>query len=98
MTVAADLRDWKLVCLRPVDADGNVSIGGAEFLVESTVGADPQVVLCDFHLENQQHNNWPQKPLGSRNKPNYVQLLTAQRKPEPGMESKPSSSLVMEIM
>lgn len=24
--------------------------------------------------------------------------LTAQRKPEPGMESKPSSSLVMEIM
>lgn len=36
--------------LSPVDADGDVSIGGAQLLVEAAVGADPQVVLCDFHL------------------------------------------------
>lgn len=52
---AADLRDWKLMSLCPVDADGNVSIGGAQLLIESAVGADPQVILCDFHLENKRH-------------------------------------------
>lgn len=46
----ADLRNRQLVRLSPVDADGDVSIGGAQLLVEAAVGADPQVVLCDFHL------------------------------------------------
>lgn len=38
------------VRLRPVNADGDLSTGGAEFLEEAPVGADPQVVLCDLHL------------------------------------------------
>lgn len=61
VTVTADLRDWKLMCLCPVDANGNVSVGGAQFLVEPAVGADPQVILCDLHLENKQCNNQPQR-------------------------------------
>lgn len=60
VSVAADLGDWELMCLCPVDADGNVSVGGAQFLVEPAVGADPQVILCDFHLEDK-HNCQPQK-------------------------------------
>ncbi len=90
------------MCLGPVDADGNVSTGGAQFLVEPAVGADPQVILCDFHLKNKQHCNQHLSNFkvqsDNRIEAACVQLLTAQRKPEPGMESKPSSSLVMEIM
>lgn len=36
--------------LSAVDADGDVSRGRTKLLVESPVGADPQVLLCDFHL------------------------------------------------
>lgn len=46
----ADLGDRQLVRLSPVDANGDVSVGGAQLLVEAAVGADPQVVLRDFHL------------------------------------------------
>lgn len=48
----SDLRHWELVGLSSVDAYGNVSSGGAQFLVEPAVGANPQVVLSDSHLEN----------------------------------------------
>lgn len=53
ITAAADLRDRKLVGIGPVDAYGDVPCGRAEFLVESAVRADPQVVLRDFHLGKQ---------------------------------------------
>lgn len=36
--------------LRPVNADGDLSAGGAELLEEAPVGPDPQVVLRDLHL------------------------------------------------
>ena len=38
------------VRLRAVDADRNLTAGRAELLVETTVGADPQVVLSYPHL------------------------------------------------
>lgn len=99
MTKAADLGDRKLVGLSPVDAYWDVSSGGAEFLVEPAVGADPQVILCDFHLEKQnKHTISLRGTRPSARTKSVFKLLTAQRKPEPGMESKPSSSLVMEIM
>lgn len=42
--------------LGAVDAYGDVPGGGTQFLIESAVGTDPQVVLCDFHLGKQTHN------------------------------------------
>lgn len=41
LAAVADLRDGKLVSLSPVDADGNVSIRGAQLLVKPAVGSDP---------------------------------------------------------
>lgn len=82
-----------------VDAYGNIPSGGAQFLVEPAIVADPQVVFCDFHLVNDQNNNRRQNHFPAQTLFQLlVPLLTAQRKPEPGMESKPSSSLAMEIM
>ena len=37
--------------LGAVDPDGDLGAGGAKFLKESAVGPDPQVLLCDLHLE-----------------------------------------------
>lgn len=46
----ANLRGGEDVALGPVDADGDLSTGGAQLLEEAAVGADPQVVLGDLHL------------------------------------------------
>lgn len=91
------------MCLSPVNTNGNVSIRRAQFLVEPAVGTDPQVILCDFHLEKTTAQQSATEALRVKTdrlriQADCVRLLTAQRKPEPGMESKPSSSLVMEIM
>lgn len=98
----ADLRNRQLVRLGPVDANGDVSVGGAQLLVEAAVGADPQVVLCDFHLgktaaEERKSATKGNRPVIASDR-STIRPLTAHRKPEPGMESNPSSSLVMEIM
>lgn len=37
------------MALGPVDADGDLGAGGAEFLEEAAVSADPQVVLGYLH-------------------------------------------------
>lgn len=39
------------MALGAVDADGDLGAGGAQLLKEPPVRADPQVLLCDFHLE-----------------------------------------------
>lgn len=38
------------MALSPVDADGDLSTGGAEFLKEAAVSSDPQVILGYLHL------------------------------------------------
>ena len=39
------------VALGPVDADRDLGAGGAQLLEEAAIGADPQVVLRDLHLQ-----------------------------------------------
>lgn len=39
------------MALGPVDADGDLSAGGAEFLEEAAVSTDPQVILSNLHLQ-----------------------------------------------
>lgn len=41
------------MALGPVDADGDLGAGGAEFLEEAAVSADPQVVLGYLHLQRE---------------------------------------------
>ena len=73
------------MALGPVDADGDLGAGGAQLLEEAAVGADPQVVLCDLHLE-QGSLGWA--GLGREDPPQQgpparparlAQALTAQR-------------------
>lgn len=54
---STDVRRWEDVRFCPVDPDGDLSTGGAEFLEQSAVGTDPQVLLCDFHLKQSVKNN-----------------------------------------
>lgn len=37
--------------LGPVDADGNVTHSGTQFLIEPSIRLDPQVILRDLHLK-----------------------------------------------
>lgn len=39
------------MALSPVDADGDLSTGGAEFLEEAAISSDPQVILSYLHLQ-----------------------------------------------
>lgn len=39
------------VALGPVDANRDLSTGGAEFLEEAAVSTDPQVILSYLHLQ-----------------------------------------------
>lgn len=39
------------MALGPVDADGDLSAGGAEFLEEAAISTDPQVILSYLHLQ-----------------------------------------------
>lgn len=39
------------VALGPVDADGDLGAGGAEFLEEATISTDPQVIFGYLHLQ-----------------------------------------------
>lgn len=39
------------MALGPVDADGDLGAGGAEFLEEAAISTDPQVILCYLHLQ-----------------------------------------------
>lgn len=59
-----DLRSRENVGLGPVDPDGDLSTGGAEFLEESAVSADPQVLLCDFHLKQSIITTWDERMKG----------------------------------
>lgn len=38
------------MALGPVDANGDLSTGGAEFLEEAAISTDPQVILGYLHL------------------------------------------------
>lgn len=42
------------MALSPVDADGDLSTGGAEFLEEPAVSSDPQVILGYLHLRGEE--------------------------------------------
>lgn len=38
------------MALSPVDADGDLSTGGTEFLEKAAISSDPQVILGYLHL------------------------------------------------
>lgn len=55
------LRSRENVGLSPVDPDGDLGAGGAEFLEQSAVRTNPQVLLRYFHLKqgrNGTHAAW----------------------------------------
>lgn len=64
------------MALGPVDADGDLSTGGAELLEEAAIGADPQVVLSDLHLQG----SWPSPDV-----PPGTHAGPAPRPPAPGL-------------
>lgn len=42
------------MALSPVDADGDLSTGGTEFLEEAAISSDPQVILGYLHLRREE--------------------------------------------
>lgn len=46
------------MALGPVDANGDLGTGGAQLLEEAAIGADPQVVLSDLHLQRVGALSW----------------------------------------
>lgn len=103
------LRSRKNVGFCPIDSNRNFCTRGAEFLEQSAISTNPQIFLGYFHLEQETDQytiTWIRSTgvwlrvisfLSSYRSFSSIQL-TAQRYPDPGVVSSPSSSLAIRIM